>query len=223
MKAPRFLVGIDLGTTHTVVAYADMSNGLDKARRRLFEIEQLVAPGEVASKPLLPSFRYHPTQGELADEDLLLPWSGAELPGELDGVVVGEWARELGSKVEGGLVASAKSWLSHPQVDRSAAILPWAAAEEVAKVSPVLASASYLDHVRRAWNQEHRKHPLENQEVVVTVPASFDEAARSLTVEAGTVCIAMYNPEAFIPPVAALWHPALVTHMNFCAPSVGSK
>jgi molecular chaperone DnaK (HSP70) len=204
MKAPRFLVGIDLGTTHTVVAYADMSNGLDKARRRLFEIEQLVAPGEVASKPLLPSFRYHPTQGELADEDLLLPWSGAELPGELDGVVVGEWARELGSKVEGRLVASAKSWLSHPQVDRSAAILPWAAAEDVAKVSPVLASASYLDHVRRAWNQEHRTHLLENQEVVVTVPASFDEAARSLTIEAAAM--------AGLPEVLLLEEPQAVCY-----------
>ena len=106
MEPPRFLVGIDLGTTHTVVAYTDMSTGLDKARRRLFEIEQLVAPGEVARKPLLPSFRYHPTQGELADDDMLLPWSGAGLPGELEGVVVGEWARELGSKVEGRLVAS---------------------------------------------------------------------------------------------------------------------
>ena len=89
-------------------------------------------------------------------------------------------------------------------MDRSAAILPWAAAEDVAKVSPVLASASYLDHVRRAWNQEHRRHPLENQEVVVTVPASFDEAARSLTVEAAAM--------AGLPEVLLLEEPQAVCY-----------
>ncbi len=185
---PRYLVGIDLGTTNTVVAYTDLSQGLGpgnhQAQPKIFEIEQLVAPGEVARKPLLPSFRYHPAPGELAPQELLLPWSAPPLPGELPQVVMGEWARELGSKVEGRLVSSAKSWLSHPQVDRSAAILPWAAAEGVDKVSPVLASASYLSHVKQAWNHEHPNDQLEAQEIVVTVPASFDEAARSLTVAA---------------------------------------
>lgn len=184
---PRYLVGIDLGTTHTVVAYADTCDGIDKADINLFEIEQLVAPGEVAKKPLLPSFRYHPTQGELEAADILLPWSKPPLNGELDQLVVGEWARELGAKVDGRLVSSAKSWLSHPQVDRSAAILPWAAAKGVEKVSPVLASASYLNHVRQAWNHEHPDHLLEDQEVVITVPASFDEVARSLTVDAAAM------------------------------------
>lgn len=183
-RSPRFLVGIDLGTTNTVVAYTDLSTGLEHSQPGLFEIEQLVAPGEVARKPLLPSFRYHPAKGELAPQDMQLPWSSPELPGELPQVVIGEWARELGSKVEGRLVASAKSWLSHPQVDRSAAILPWAAAEGIDKVSPVLASASYLNHVRQAWDHEHPNDLLEAQELVVTVPASFDEAARSLTVAA---------------------------------------
>ncbi|MFC6671870.1 Hsp70 family protein [Marinobacterium aestuariivivens] len=187
MTAARYIVGIDLGTTHTVVAYADISAGAKAAKPELFEIEQLVAPGEVAKKPLLPSFRYHPTQGELVADDLLLPWPKPDLPGELEQVVVGEWARELGSKVEGRQVTSAKSWLSHSQVDQSAAILPWAAADDVAKVSPVLASASYLSHVRQAWNHEHPDAPLEAQEVVVTVPASFDEVARSLTVEAAAM------------------------------------
>ncbi len=184
---PRYLVGIDLGTTHTVVAYADTSDGLESAPINLFEIEQLVAPGEVAKKALLPSFRYHPTQGEIEEADLLLPWSKPALSGELNQVVVGQWARELGSKVDGRLVSSAKSWLSHPQVDRSAAILPWAAAEGVEKVSPVLASASYLSHVCQAWNHQHPDHLLEDQEVVVTVPASFDEVARSLTVDAAAM------------------------------------
>lgn len=184
---PRFLIGIDLGTTNTVVAYTDLSQDLGQAQPKIFEIEQLVAPGEVAKKPLLPSFRYHPAQGELAPQDMLLPWSASRLTGELPQVVIGEWARELGSKVDGRLVSSAKSWLSHSQVDRGAAILPWATAEGIDKVSPVLASASYLNHVKQAWNHEHPNDPLETQELVVTVPASFDEAARSLTVAAANL------------------------------------
>ncbi|NVK41053.1 MAG: hsp70 family protein [Oceanospirillaceae bacterium] len=184
MAEARFIVGIDLGTTHTAVAFADIGSGITGVRPQLFEIEQLVAAGEVAKKPLLPSFRYHPTEGELVAGDLQLPWPKPELTGELDQVVVGDWARELGSRSEGRQVTSAKSWLSHSQVDQTAAILPWAAAEDVAKVSPVLASASYLSHVRAAWNQANPQYPLEAQEVIVTVPASFDEVARSLTVEA---------------------------------------
>ncbi len=183
----RYLIGIDLGTTHTALAYADISRGVAGAETRLFEIEQLVAPGEVARKPLLPSFRYHPAQGELAEADLLLPWARPALPGELQTVLVGEWARELSSKVEGRAVSSAKSWLSHPQVERNAPILPWAGVEGVEKVSPVLASASYLSHLRAAWNHEHPQDRLEDQDVVITVPASFDEGARSLTVEAAAM------------------------------------
>ena len=204
MASSRFLIGIDLGTTHTVVAYADVSSGLEKSQPRLFEIAQLVAPGEVAEKPMLPSFRYHPTTGELADQDMLLPWSGNDLPGENERVVIGEWARELGSKVDGRLVSSAKSWLSHPQVDRSEAILPWAAGEGVDKVSPVLASASYLNHVRRAWNHAHPNDRMERQEVVVTVPASFDEVARTLTVEAASL--------AGLPSVLLLEEPQAVCY-----------
>ncbi|MGB5277569.1 MAG: Hsp70 family protein [Gammaproteobacteria bacterium] len=191
MPSPRYIVGIDLGTTHTVVACQDMSEDSEPdkapAPTRLFEIEQLVAPGEVASKPLLPSFRHHSAKGELAPQDMLLPWPASTLPGDLPDVVIGEWARELGSRVEGRLVASAKSWLSNSQVDRSAAILPWAAAEGIEKVSPVLASASYLNHVRQAWNHAHPDDPLEAQELVLTVPASFDEAARALTVAAANL------------------------------------
>jgi molecular chaperone DnaK (HSP70) len=185
-QTPQYLVGIDLGTTNTVVAYADMGKPLSPDNCNIFEIEQLVAPGEVGKRLQLPSFRYHPTQGELEPADLLLPWSGnsEKLAGELPQVVIGEWARELGAKVDGRQVVSAKSWLSHPQVDRSADILPWAGAEGVAKVSPVLASASYLFHVRSAWNFAHPDALMEDQEVVITIPASFDEGARALTAEA---------------------------------------
>ncbi len=174
-----YLVGIDLGTTHTVVAYTEP--GAEQIR--LFEIDQLVNLGEVAARPLLPSLRYHPGAGELTADDLRLPWEQVD-PAGLDQVVIGSLARELGAQVPGRVLASAKSWLSHPSVDRMAPILPWGAAADVAKVSPVAASASYLAHVRAAWRSRFPRAPLERQEVVLTVPASFDEGARALTVEA---------------------------------------
>jgi molecular chaperone DnaK (HSP70) len=165
-----------------VVAYADTAAG-SSAPIELFEIEQLVAPGEVAARPLLPSLRYHPARGELVDRDIQLPWPQQD-PGGVELVVLGELARELGSKVPGRLVVSAKSWLSHPNVDRAAPILPWGGADDVPKVSPVEASASYLAHMRAAWNHCFSGYSLEKQDVVLTVPASFDEVARRLTVEA---------------------------------------
>lgn len=180
---PRYLVGIDLGTTHTVVSYVDLqANG--QPQPHLFEIEQWVGPGEVARRPMLPSFRYHPAAGEIPQEQLILPWREERLPGDDVPYLVGEYARTLGSRVEGRQIASAKSWLSHDKVDRSAAILPWSAADDVQKVSPVVACASYLLHVRCAWNHDNPDHPLHRQDVVITIPASFDEAARSLTLQA---------------------------------------
>ena len=178
---PAFSVGIDLGTTHTVVAFAPLRAAASRQAIRLFDIPQLVAPGEVAARPLLPSLRYHPAPGELAAGDADLPWPPAA--GD-DGAVIGLLARQLGAQVPGRLVASAKSWLSHAAVDRLAAILPWAAPAGVAKVSPVAASASVLAHLRAAWNHQHPAHPLAQQELVLTVPASFDDAARALTLQA---------------------------------------
>jgi molecular chaperone DnaK (HSP70) len=171
----RYSVGIDLGTSNTVVAYAPAgSNDI-----RVFEIEQLVGPGEVAAQPLLPSLRYHYAPGELKSEDLQLPWGEMEAP-----AVIGRFARTLGAQVPGRLVSSAKSWLSHAAVDRLAPILPWGAGDDVEKISPVIASASYLAHVHAAWNERFPDAPLDAQDVVLTVPASFDEGARALTLEA---------------------------------------
>ena len=178
-KAPNYLIGIDLGTTNTVVAYADMTQPLTPENCHIFEIEQLIAAGEVAKRPQLPSFRYHPTKGELNEHDTQLPWS-EKLTNDLPMVIVGEWARELGEKVDGRQVVSAKSWLSHPQVDRSADILPWGGTEEAYKVSPILASASYLFHVRQAWNSSHPKSLMEDQEVVITIPAPLTKVPELL-------------------------------------------
>jgi len=172
---PAFLVGIDLGTTNTVVAYAKANDA--QAEINLFAIEQLLAPGEVGARPLLPSLRYHPAAGELAAGDLQLPWPQQDL----EHAVLGALARQLGAQVPGRLVSSAKSWLSHANVDRQAPILPWGADADVAKVSPVAASASYLAYVRTAWNHRFPDSPLEEQELVLTIPASFDEGARALT------------------------------------------
>ena len=172
---PAFTVGIDLGTTHTVVAYASTA-ARGAAKIQIFAIPQLVAAGEVAALPLLPSVRFHPAPGTLLAADVQLPWPSPE------SAVLGRFALALGAQVPGRLVASAKSWLSHTAVDRTAPILPWGAPDEVGKVSPLAASASTLAHVRAAWNAQHP--PLEQQDIVLTVPASFDEGARALTLQA---------------------------------------
>ena len=173
----RYIVGIDLGTSNTVVAFAAPG----KQRVELFEIEQLVGPGQVAARPLLPSVRYHPAPGEIKPGDLQLPWTPADGG---DNAITGRLALDLGAQAPGRLVASAKSWLSHASVDRMAPILPWGAGDDVSRVSPVGASASYLAHVRAAWRQRFPKAPLEQQQLILTVPASFDEGARALTLEA---------------------------------------
>lgn len=170
----QYLVGIDLGTTHTAVAYAEA--GDSKRQIHLFEIPQLVGLGEVAARPLLPSVRYHPAVGEVHDQ------AGFLRPA--DGAILGEAARLLGAKSQGRLVTSAKSWLSHTGVDHTAPILPWGSDESVFKVSPLEASASYLRHVRTVWEQRFPQAPLPEQDIVITVPASFDESARSLTLAA---------------------------------------
>lgn len=199
----RYSVGIDLGTSNTVLAYAEAGS----QSISVFEIEQLVSPGEVAARPLLPSVRYHAAEGELNPGDLQLPWSSADQTGsqaDAQPVVIGRLARMLGAQVPGRLVSSAKSWLSHASVDRTAPILPWGAADDVRKVSPVEASASYLAHVRAAWNQRFPNAPLERQDVVLTVPASFDEGARALTVEAARMA-GLHNLKLLEEPQAAFY------------------
>jgi molecular chaperone DnaK (HSP70) len=172
----RYLVGIDLGTTHTVVAYA----APDSQTIEMFPIPQLVAAGAVAAQDLLPSVRYHPAPEEISSVARTLPW----VQDQNNSAILGVYARQLGSQVPSRFVSSAKSWLSHAGVDRQAPILPWGAPAEVEKISPVAASSSYLAHVQSAWNQRFPDHPLAEQNIVLTIPASFDEAARALTLQA---------------------------------------
>jgi molecular chaperone DnaK (HSP70) len=162
----RYAVGIDLGTSNTALAYADL-NEQDPAVR-VFEVPQQVDAQAAQPRPLLPSHLYLPSPHEaLGDEPL-----------------VGVFARERGAQVPGRHIASAKSWLCHPSVDRTAKILPWGAPPEVQRLSPVDASARILSHLRAAWDAAHPEEPLSDQDVVVTVPASFDEGARALTLQA---------------------------------------
>jgi len=175
----RFAVGIDLGTTHCVLAYADI-NPLDdqEFHQQVMAIPQLIAPGTVDNSFQLPSFLYQAHPAELADGACTLPWTNKP------DYLVGEIARNMGSKTPIRLVASAKSWLCHAGVDCKAPILPSEAPDEVERVSPFNASVAYLQHLRDAWQHQHPDAPLAEQDLVITVPASFDPAARDLTVEA---------------------------------------
>ena len=193
----RYIVGIDLGTSNTAIAYAAPG----RQEIELFEIEQLVAPGQVAARPLLPSVRYHPAAGEIPPAELQLPWPQAA-GGEP--LLIGRLALELGAQVPGRLVSSAKSWLSHAAVDRLAPILPWGTDDAVSKVSPVDASASYLAHVRAAWQQRFPEAPLAEQQIILTVPASFDEGARALTLQAARQA-GLHNLQLLEEPQAAVY------------------
>ncbi|NEX19846.1 Hsp70 family protein [Thiorhodococcus mannitoliphagus] len=179
MSAARFAVGIDLGTTHCALSFVESDKCEGEAIvQGMLSIPQLVSAGAVESRPLLPSFLYLPHQDEFKASDLGLPWESDSSR------IGGELARKQGSMTPIRLVSSAKSWLCHPDVDRKAPILPAGAPEEIPQLSPFEASIHYLAHLRNAWNGVHPYDPLDRQEVTVTVPASFDPAARELTAEA---------------------------------------
>ena len=190
-----FTVGIDLGTTNCAVAYVEntsfthvnSSQGRGQGQGgegtiQVFKIPQLVSEGNLTPLPMLPSYLYLSGAHELLQENIQLPWDDKITS------VVGEFAKKLGANVPSRLVSSAKSWLCHAGVDRKAAILPWSGARDLEKLSPVEASSRYLQHIRDAWNHEMAEgkpeYCLQNQEIILTVPASFDEIARELTLEA---------------------------------------
>ena len=178
-NAPQFSVGIDLGTTHCALSWIDhaASDG-ERVAQGVLDVPQLTAPASVQAQPLLPSFLYLPHDSELTPADRTLPGQAPH------GGVVGEFARTRGAATPIRLVSSAKSWLCHPGVDRRAPLLPADAPEDVARLSPLAASTRYLEHLRWAWEQAHPGAPLAQQQVTVTIPASFDPAARELTAEA---------------------------------------
>ncbi|MBP5639292.1 MAG: Hsp70 family protein, partial [Victivallales bacterium] len=180
----RYIIGIDLGTTNCAMCYIDLDSPIHELHQ--FDIPQLVAPGEVASEPLLPSFTYLPGDHELPPEALKLPWDSSK------SYAVGHFAREQGSRIPERLISSAKSWLAHSGVDRTRPILPWGGDLGSQMTSPVDVSFFYLDHLRQAWDSIFKRKKdrdgtpcrLTEQQIIVTVPASFDEAARELTIAA---------------------------------------
>ena len=196
MSDSRYIIGIDLGTTNSTIAYVDTQS--DTPESKTLAIPQVIAPGEVASETSLPSFLFLPEISTMSPGSLNLPWSKSD-----EDSTVGLYARKLGSTQPGRVVSSAKSWLCSENVDRMAAILPNGADEE-RKISPVEASAKYLNHIASAWDNAFAKEDPEaaiaNQQVILTVPASFDAVARELTVmaadEAGLNATLLEEPQA---------------------------
>lgn len=183
MKDSKYIVGIDLGTTHSVLAYtrSNLPEG-EAPQIKIFGVSQLVDAGEVKPQPLLPSFIFVPGPHDVPEKGLDLPWT------EHTRLAVGEFARKRGAELPHRLISSAKSWLSYGGVDRSQPLLPWNSPPEVERFSPVQASTFLLEHLRDAWNHEMTAEDpaarLEEQDIYLTVPASFDAVARELTVQA---------------------------------------
>jgi hypothetical protein len=213
VTAASRVVGIDLGTTNSALAHRAAEG--EGGAAEVLAIPQLVAPGDVRARPLLPSFLYLPHEAELAPGATALPWDrpAAEDAGPAArdagrGAIVGELARSLGAATPIRLVSSAKSWLSHPTLDRRAATLPAGAPPEVPRVSPLEASSRYLAHLRAAWDAafaaDDPDAALERQHVTLTVPASFDAVARELTVEAARAA-GLPNVMLLEEPQAALY------------------
>ncbi|MDD2317535.1 MAG: Hsp70 family protein [Desulfobacterales bacterium] len=185
MSEPVYIIGIDLGTTNTVAAYAEIPADPGRAPDiRIFRIPQLVDAGVIEKRDLLPSFILVPGPHDLPDGALALPWE------EQGTTAAGEFARNRGAEIPHRLISSTKSWLCHTLVDRNAKILPWQGLKDAGKLSPVEASAAILRHIRNAWNHEMAGDEtlrMENQEILLTVPASFDAVARELTVQAAAM------------------------------------
>jgi molecular chaperone DnaK (HSP70) len=198
----RYIIGIDLGTTNSAVSYVDLEGeGKKGSRIHIFRVPQLTGSGEFSTLPVLPSFLYIPGEYDIAREAITIPWKNP------DDNFVGAFAREHGSRVPARLVSSAKSWLCHANADRRAKMLPRGSGEEVPKVSPVQTTAYYLDHIKKAWNNTKGDEAdlyLENQAVTLTVPASFDEVARDLTLEAAAMA-GLENVTLLEEPLAAFY------------------
>jgi molecular chaperone DnaK (HSP70) len=194
----RYSVGIDLGTTHCVLSYVDLENSDEQVTLAVMPIPQLTAPGMIEDNLQLASFTYLAHDAEIGEGATALPWTAKP------DYLVGEIARNMGSKTPIRLVSSAKSWLCHAGVDCKQAILPAEAPEDVVRISPFNATKAYLQHMLAAWNHRFPEQQLAQQDVTITVPASFDPAARELTVEAARA-IGLHQAVLLEEPQAALY------------------
>jgi len=200
---PEFIIGIDLGTTNSIVAYTEAEISDDqKPEIKVLKIPQIINAGVVDKRHTLPSFIYLAGTHEIADNSLSLPWSPENRS------VVGEFAREKGSEVPQRLISSSKSWLCNVMVDRNQPMLPWESPDDISKLSPVESSSLIIQHIRDAWNHQMASEDLhckiENQEIFLTVPASFDAVARELTLKAARLA-GLSNVTLLEEPQAALY------------------
>jgi hypothetical protein len=206
----KYVIGIDLGTTNSAVSYAEVPadpDSLGPANVQVFPIPQLTNASEVREDDLLPSFLYLPGPSDFPAGSIAVPWDGKRA------FVVGQLARQRGAENAGRLVASAKSWLSHSGVDRTAPLLPFQAPEGVERISPVEASRRYLEHLREAWDSKMADAPFTDQQVLVTVPASFDAVARELTLEAAR--LAGYQNITLLEEPQAAFYAWIERHANW--------
>ncbi|MCD6584462.1 MAG: Hsp70 family protein [Desulfobacteraceae bacterium] len=193
MLNPEFIIGIDLGTTNSIVAYteaqvSDVKKPDDQQpddrtpEIKVLHIPQMISEGVVDNRSMLPSFIYLPGSHEISESGMSLPWNHENQ------TIVGEFARERGAEVPPRLISSSKSWLCNVLIDRNKPVLPWESPDDISKISPVESSSLILQHIRDAWNHlmasEDERRKIENQEIFLTVPASFDAVARELTLQA---------------------------------------
>ncbi|MCF6807061.1 Hsp70 family protein [Thiotrichales bacterium 19S9-12] len=179
MTDAKYLIGIDLGTTHCAVTYSKVSTDQTKKEKvESFPILQIIEPGVTDKSDLLPSFIFMPNQSTVKAEDMALPWD------QEASVVVGAYAKEHASKSPNRVVSSAKSWLCQEHIDKRSGILPVNAIDDIEPFSPLQAIIYYLEHIRNAWDWQFSGAPLFQQKVTLTIPASFDPAARELVAEA---------------------------------------
>ncbi|HQN17539.1 MAG TPA: Hsp70 family protein [Syntrophobacteraceae bacterium] len=183
MNSSKFILGIDLGTTHSVLAYTEARAAEDtEPIIRILNVPQILSPGELKAQPLLPSFIFLPGPHDVPHGSLALPWDP-----QVD-FAVGEFARKRGAELPNRMISSSKSWLCHSGVDRLEKVLPWEGPPDAGRLSPVEASARFLQHLKQAWDYQMAAHDpdarFEAQDIYLTVPASFDAVARELTVKA---------------------------------------
>ena len=203
MPQPKYIVGIDLGTTNSVVAYAPTEAAEGQTPEiRIFPVSQNVGPASVEKREMLPSYLLAPGQQQEAAEFADLAWDTTR------SIMVGEYARDRGAELPKNLISSSKSWLCNPMVDREERILPWEGSNPELKLSPVEASAAILQHLREAWDREMAAGDpglkMEHQQILLTVPASFDAVARDLTVRAAQLA-GLANATLLEEPQAAFY------------------
>ncbi len=177
--AEKYIIGIDMGTTNSAVTYKTIE---EDDEIHTLNIPQFVEHGQYEDKVLMPSFLYIPNEAEITLDDITLPWQTDT------NIIVGEFAKSKAQSTPNRSITSVKSWLCQPTIDKRKGLLPYQAAEGVEKISPLEAYTHFFEHIKNTWNNQFPQAQLFQQKIVITIPASFEPAARDLTVEAARLC-----------------------------------